>query len=72
MKSQEEAPGPEQQSEADSSGLSWADQWDNHSDPPAASGDDKKKKEGAKSRFSKLWGLKWIKERGGKKPHQDS
>lgn len=51
----------------DSGGLSWADQWDYHNDPPPlSSGDDKKKnKDGSngKSNFGKtLLSFKWMKE----------
>lgn len=51
----------------DSGGLSWADQWDYHNDPPpSSSGNDKRKnKDGSnsKSKFGKtLLSFKWMKE----------
>ncbi|XWS69172.1 hypothetical protein CRYUN_Cryun04dG0156700 [Craigia yunnanensis] len=58
------------------SGLSWADQWDNNSDPSPRESDKKKKKEegSSKSKFGKsLLSFKWMKDlRKKSQPKDDS
>jgi hypothetical protein len=46
------------------SGMSWADQWDTHQDPPISEKDKKKNKDESKvSKIGKsMMSLKWVKE----------
>ncbi|KAI9125920.1 hypothetical protein K1719_003338 [Acacia pycnantha] len=48
------------------SGLSWADQWDNHPDPPPSDKEDKKKNV-ASAKLKSILSLKWMKDLGNKK-----
>lgn len=49
------------------SGLSWADQWDTHPDPPVSKKEDKKKSKLSSVNIKKVLSLKWMKELGNKK-----
>ncbi|KAK4766730.1 hypothetical protein SAY87_008372 [Trapa incisa] len=44
------------------SGLSWADQWDNHPDPPPQSSSRDDKKGNGESKIKKMKLVKWMKE----------
>ncbi|XP_028771309.1 uncharacterized protein LOC114736737 [Neltuma alba] len=54
------------------SGLSWADQWDSHPDPPPSNKEDKKKTKLGSAKIKSILSLKWMKDLGSNKKSEKS